>query len=194
MKNTFNFKINKKDIIFIAVYLLLLVFLICTIGIDNSSAQEGESLETEQSADEPEIEPEIKLDYIPRYDGYNSIALKFVSNGLVVPMDISEYAIYSESDAYYSIDDAIESGIILNYNEIDSNGYMTMLLRTGYTFNGKFTPANIEDVAGYEDSKSNYPFEIYTSENGDRKLTEILVYLNYLSDIVESKSEITVTD
>ena len=194
MKNTFNFKISKKDIIFIAVYLLLLVFLICTIGIDNSSAQEGESLETEQSADEPEIEPEIKLDYIPRYDGYNSIALKFVSNGLVVPMDISEYAIYSESDAYYSIDDAIESGIILNYNEIDSNGYMTMLLRTGYTFNGKFTPANIEDVAGYEDSKSNYPFEIYTSENGDRKLTEILVYLNYLSDIVESKSEITVTD
>ena len=176
------------------MYLLLLAFLICTIGIDNSSAQEGESLETEQSADEPEIEPEIKLDYIPRYDGYNSIALKFVSNGLVVPMDISEYAIYSESDAYYSIDDAIESGIILNYNEIDSNGYMTMLLRTGYTFNGKFTPANIEDVAGYKDSKSNYPFEIYTSENGDKKLTEILVYLNYLSDIVESKSEITVTD
>lgn len=194
MKNTFNFKISKKDIIFIAVYLLLLIFLICTIGIDNSSAQEGESLEIEQSADEPEIEPEIKLDYIPRYDGYNSIALKFVSNGLVVPMDISEYAIYNESDAYYSIDDAIESGIILNYNEIDSNGYMTMLLRTGYTFNGKFTPANIEDVAGYEDSKSNYPFEIYTSENGDKKLTEILVYLNYLSDIVESKSEITVTD
>ena len=194
MKNTFNFEISKKDIIFIAVYLLLLIFLICTIGIDNSSAQEGESLETEQSADEPEIEPEIKLDYIPRYDGYNSIALKFVSNGLVVPMDISEYAIYSESDAYYSIDDAIESGIILNYNEIDSNGYMTMLLRTGYTFNGKFTPANIEDVAGHKDSKSNYPFEIYTSENGDKKLTEILVYLNYLSDIVESKSEITVTD
>lgn len=194
MKNTFNFKISKKDIIFIAVYLLLSVFLICTIGIDNSSAQEGESLETEQSADEPEIEPEIKLDYIPRYDGYNSIALKFVSNGLVVPMDISEYAIYNESDAYYSIDDAIESGIILNYNEIDSNGYTTMLLRTGYTFNGKFTPANIEGVAGYKDSKSNYPFEIYTSENGDKKLTEILVYLNYLSDIVESKSEITVTD
>ena len=194
MKNTFNFKISKKDIIFIAAYLLLLIFLICTIGIDNSSAQEGESLETEQSADEPEIEPEIKLEYIPRYDGYNSIALKFVSNGLVVPMDISEYAIYSESDAYYSIDDAIESGIIINYNEIDSNGYTTMLLRTGYTFNGKFTPANIEGVAGYKDSKSNYPFEIYTSENGDKKLTEILVYLNYLSDIVESKSEITVTD
>lgn len=194
MKNTFNFKISKKDIIFIAVYLLLLIFLICTIGIDNSSAQEGESLEIEQSADEPEIEPEIKLEYIPRYNGYNSIALKFVSNGLVVPMDISEYAIYSESDAYYSIDDAIESGIIINYNEIDSNGYTTMLLRTGYTFNGKFTPANIEDVVCYKDSKSNYPFEIYTSENGDKKLTEILVYLNYLSDIVESKSEITVTD
>lgn len=194
MKNTFNFKISKKDIIFIAVYLLLLIFLICTIGIDNSSAQEGESLEIEQSTDEPEIESEIKLDYIPRYNGYNSIALKFVSNGLVAPMDISEYAIYSESDAYYSIDDAIESGIILNYNEIDSNGYTTMLLRTGYTFNGKFTPANIEDVAGYKDSKSNYPFEIYTSENGDKKLTEILVYLNYLSDIVESRSEITVTD
>ena len=28
MKNTFNFKISKKDIIFIAVYLLLLIFLI----------------------------------------------------------------------------------------------------------------------------------------------------------------------
>lgn len=194
MKNTFNFKISKKDIIFIAVYLLLLVFLICTIGIDNSSAQEGESLEAEQNIDESEIEPEIKLEYIPRYDGYNSIVLKFISNGLVVPMDISEYAIYNESNAYYSIGDAIESGIILNYNEIDSNGYTTMLLRTGYTFNGKFTPANIEDVAGYKDSKSNYPFEIYTSENGDKKLTEILVYLNYLSDIVESKSEITVTD
>lgn len=134
------------------------------------------------------IEETIQYPEIARLDGYNSVLLNFYEKldqstiaALQTKLDV--YSIYSKYDAFFSIDDAIESGVIRDFESVDEYSY-SFLLKNGYKFNMKLNPYN-KNIVGLSDDKANLPIELESTEYGNCQLNVFDITFDYKSKLLD---------
>lgn len=146
---------------------------------------EGKTPEGTKKPDSEKITQSTDLD---REEGYNTIEVLFsLFNEKALPMDVDVFSVYSSTEAFYTIEEAIDAEVIKDYSNKD--GRLTLLLKDGFTFNASMNPSDTSEVKGWEQYKGNYPFELMATTEGTNRLTRFKIAFNYATDTVSTKVE-----
>ena len=173
------------------IMLLTVMSLLLFSGCDGKQL-ENTTIQDNNSEIKANIEENIiESPNILREEGYNSVELNFYTisgnNTYSLEMDIELYSIYNSTEAYSTLDEAVEKGILKDYT--NSSGKCSFLLKEGYKLNAKMNPSNKEELIGWEDYKSNFPFEVTATAEGNNKLNRFNITFDYASDIVATDVE-----
>lgn len=178
--------------------LLMIVLLFCLTGcsqVEQESDTQQSIVDTDDVPNESDIPEEVtQRPEITRLDGYNSVLIKFIDlksqTGLNMDIDIGDV----ESTLTHkkcSLQDAISSDIIIDYKS--SLDECTFLLKEGYKLDAIMNPHNRDSLAGWEDYKSNYPFEVTAIKEANNQLNIFDITLDYSSSIVSTDVEISIS-
>lgn len=174
-----------------SIILMAVMSLLFLSGCVNKQDENSSIQSNKEEIKEIEEEKIIESPDIPRESGYNSIELNFYTpsgnNAYNLEMDIEIYAIYNNTEAYYTLEEAEELEVIKEYK--NNGSCYTFLLKEGYKFNAKLNPSNKESLTGWKDYKSNFPFEITAIKEGNNKLNRFNITFDYKSDIVDTSVE-----
>lgn len=176
-------------------FILALTTYIITYGtiVDDNYAKETkvEQFESTENVDEivNETSKEIVNPGIDRDESYNSVLLNFYEkldeatiSGIKTEIDI--YCIYSKYDTFYTLDEAIQNGVVKQYKNNDNYSY-SFLLKEGYKFNAKLNPIEPKYTIGWDDSKANLPIELSAIQEGNNQLNVFDITFNYKSRLLD---------
>lgn len=162
---------------------IILIFILTGCSGDSKNKNEIQDNPTNEQQNSEEVK--VESPDIARENEFNSVELNFrdISNK-AQKMKIEVYAVYSKTEAYYTLEEAQDAGVIKDYT--DKQSRLTFLLKNGYKYNAKLNPANKDSIANWDDSKANLPFEITATEEGCNKLTRFNILIDYTSPIVDT--------